>query len=86
MRLRGQRAVRRQRDEFYEANYDAYAYARYLMEYLQDQEKLRDFYVKFRDDKDKTGKAALEAVLGEDLGTFEPKFRKWVLALQGDNR
>ena len=74
------------RDEFYEANYDAYAYARYLMEYLQDQEKLRDFYVKFRDDKDRTGKAALEAVLGEDLATFEPKFRKWVLALQGDNR
>ena len=78
--------LRTTRDEFYEAPYDAYAYARYLMEYLQDQDKLRDFYTKFLADKDKTGQAALETVLGEDLATFEPKFRKWVLALQGDNR
>lgn len=75
------------RDEFYEANYDSYAYARYLVEYLQDQDKLHDFYVKFQaDDKDRTGQTALAVVLGEDLESFEPKFRKWVLALQGDNR
>ena len=75
------------RDEFYDAHFDSYAYARYLVEYLQDQDKLRDFYVKFHDDtKDRTGQTALALVLGEDLDQFEPKWRKWVLALQGDNR
>jgi hypothetical protein len=28
----------------------------------------------------------LEAVLGEKLETFEPRWRKWAVALQGDNR
>ena len=49
--------------------------------------KLRDFYQKFlADKKDLTGQAAMEEVLGEKLDTFEPKWRKWALALQGDNR
>jgi hypothetical protein len=75
------------RDGFYEAAFDSYAYARYLLLYLQEQGKLRDFYTKFlADKKDLTGKAALEAVLGEKLEAFEPKWRKWTLALQGDNR
>jgi hypothetical protein len=70
------------RDEFYEADYDAYAYARYLVYYLQEHGKLQEFYKKFLDDKkDLTGAAALTAVLGEDLDTFEPKWRKWVLAI-----
>jgi len=70
------------RDQFYEANYDAYAYARYLVYYLQEQGKLQDFYKKFLDDKkDLTGATALTAVLGEDLETFEPKWRKWVMAI-----
>ena len=70
------------RDQFYEANYDAYAYARYLVYYLQEQGKLQEFYKKFlADKKDLTGATALEAVLGEDLDTFEPKWRKWVLAI-----
>lgn len=70
------------RDEFYEASYDAYAYARYLVYYLQEQGKLQEFYKKFLDDKkDTTGASALESVLGEDLETFEPKWRKWVLAI-----
>ncbi len=74
-------------DEFYNAEYDAYAYARYLLYYLQEQGKLTEFYGKFlADKKDLTGKTALEAVLGEKLETFEPKWRKWVLAIQGDNR
>ncbi len=74
-------------DQFYNAEYDAYAYARYLMYYLQEQGKLTEFYAKFvADKKDLTGKTALEAVLGEKLETFEPKWRKWVLAIQGDNR
>jgi len=75
------------REQFYDARYDAYAYARYLVEYLQDRDKLHEFYATFRDDtKDRTGQTALALVLGEDLGTFEPEFRKWVLALHGDNR
>jgi hypothetical protein len=72
-------------DDFYKAPYDAYAFARYLMYYLQQQGKLRDFYTKFHDAKDDpTGKASLEAVLGKSLDDFEPTWRKWVLALQPD--
>ena len=73
------------RDEFYNADWDAYAQARYLMYYLQEKGKLRDFYVKFlADTKDHTGRAALEEVLGEDLNTFDPKWRKWVLTVEKD--
>jgi hypothetical protein len=74
------------RDGFYDAEFDAYAYARYLLEYLQDHGKLHEFYKEFLGDKDKTGKAALERVVGESLEDFEPKWRAWALALQGDNR
>ncbi|MEO8843068.1 MAG: DUF1570 domain-containing protein [Kofleriaceae bacterium] len=75
------------RDEFYAADWDAYAQARYLVFYLQEHDKLKPFYDAFHDDtKDKTGRAALEKVLGEDLDTFDPKWQKWVLAVQGDNR
>ena len=70
------------RDEFYGARYDAYAYARYLVYYLQEHGKLQEFYKKFlADKKDLTGASALTGVLGEDLDAFEPKFRKWVLAI-----
>ena len=75
------------RDEFYDAPFDAYACARYLLLYLQEQGKLTEFYQTFVADKDdRTGKTALEKVLGEKLETFEPRWRKWALALQGDNR
>ncbi|HSJ99616.1 MAG TPA: hypothetical protein VK932_00190 [Kofleriaceae bacterium] len=75
------------RDGFYSADYDSYAFARYLVLYLQEKGKLRDFYRKFvADTKDPTGQAAMEDVLGEKLDTFEPKWRKWALGLQGDNR
>jgi hypothetical protein len=75
------------RNGFYEADYDSYAYARYLLLYLQEQGKLHDFYQKFlADKKDLSGQAALEAVLGQELSAFEPGWRKWVLALDGDNR
>jgi hypothetical protein len=74
------------RDEFYNAEFDAYAYARYLLLYLQEQGKLTEFYQKFVADKeDRTGRAALEAVLGEKLETFEPRWRRWAVALKGDN-
>ena len=75
------------RDGFYNADYDSYAYARYLMLYLQEKGKLRDFYQKFlADKKDLTGQAAMEDVLGEKLDTFEPKWRKWAAELVSDNR
>lgn len=70
------------RDQFYEAGYDSYAFARYLVYYLQEQGKLQEFYKKFLDDKkDLTGATALRTVLGEDLDKFEPKWRAWVLAI-----
>jgi hypothetical protein len=75
------------RDEFYDAAFDAYAYARYLLLYLQDHGKLTEFYRAFvADDKDLTGQTALEAVLGEKLDRFEPRWRAWTIALSGDNR
>ena len=74
-------------EQFYNADFDAYAYARYLLLYLQDQGKLTEFYQKFvADQDDPTGQKALEAVLGEALDSFEPRWRKWAVALQGDNR
>ncbi|TMQ13229.1 MAG: hypothetical protein E6J90_00625 [Deltaproteobacteria bacterium] len=74
------------RDAFYNAEFDAYAYARYLLLYLQEQGKLTEFYRKFvADQNDPTGRAALEEVLGEKLETFEPRWRKWAVALKGDN-
>jgi hypothetical protein len=74
-------------DEFYNAPFDGYAYARYLLLYLQDQGKLTAFYQRFVADKDDpTGRKALEAVLGEKLDSFEPRWRRWAVALQGDNR
>lgn len=69
-------------DQFYDADYDAYAYARYLVYYLQEHGKLQAFYKQFHDDKkDLTGAAALTGVLGEDLASFERKWRTWVLAI-----
>ncbi|MGE0867350.1 MAG: hypothetical protein AB7P03_02225 [Kofleriaceae bacterium] len=67
---------------FYEADYDSYAYARYLLLYLQEHGKLIAFYKKFHGGTDLTGRTALEDVLGQDLTTFEPIWRKWVLVLK----
>jgi uncharacterized protein DUF1570 len=69
--------------EFYDADWDAYAEARYVMYYLQEHDLLHAFFTKFHDAQadDPTGRASLEAVLGEKLDTFEPKWRKFVLAL-----
>lgn len=75
------------REAFYEAQFDAYAYARYLLLYLQEHGKLTELYTKMvADEKDPTGQAALEDVLGEKLATFEPRWRAWAAALKGDNR
>jgi hypothetical protein len=70
------------RDEFYDAEYDAYAYARFLCQYLQDHGKLRDFYKKFVADEDTTGVKALEAAVGMDLEKFQPVFNKWAMGLK----
>jgi hypothetical protein len=71
------------RDGFYGARFDSYAYARFLCQYLQDHGKLRDFYRRFRaDTKDRSGVTALEAVLGQDLASFQPVFEKWALGLR----
>jgi hypothetical protein len=71
-------------DEFYNADWDSYAQARYLVYYLQEHDQLHAFFERFQANvkDDKTGKVSLEAVLGEDLATFEPKWRKWVMTLK----
>lgn len=70
------------RDGFYEADYDSYAFARYVVYYLQEKGKLQEFYTTFlADTKDRTGITALETVLGEKLDTFDPKWRAWVLEI-----
>lgn len=70
-------------NEFYGADYDSYAMARFLCQYLQDHGKLREFYEAFlADEEDRTGKTALAAVLGTDLDAFDAKWRRWVLALR----
>lgn len=74
------------RDEFYNADWDAYAQARYLVYYLQEHDQLKAFYDAYHDDqKDNTGRTALEKVLGEDLDTFDPTWRAWVLKVPNDN-
>lgn len=71
------------RNGFYAAEYDSYAYARFLCQYLQDHGKLIDFYKKFlADTKDRTGVTALEAVLGQKLDEFQPVFEKWAMGLR----
>ena len=70
------------RDGFYEAEFDAYAYARFLCQYLQDKGKLRDFYKAFLVDKDHTGVTSLEKILGKSLEDFQPEFNKWALSLR----
>lgn len=71
------------RDGFYDADFDSYAYARFLCQYLQDHGKLREFYKKFSTNpKDTTGQIAMEAVLGQDLETFQPVFEKWAMSLR----
>jgi hypothetical protein len=70
------------RDEFYEAEFDAYAYARFLCQYLQDKGKLREFYKAFLVDKDHTGVTSLEKTFGKSLEELQPEFNKWALSLR----
>lgn len=68
--------------EFYGADYDAYAMARFLCQYLQDHGKLHTFYQRFVASDDATGQTALEEVLGMSLAELEPRWRTWVLGLR----
>jgi len=70
------------RDGFYEAEFDAYAYARFLCQYLQDKGKLREFYKAFLVDKDHTGVTSLEKIVGKSLEELQPEFNKWALSLR----
>ena len=62
-----------------------YAMARYLLYWLQQQGKLRQFYKAFRDGaaQDPTGASTLREALGvRDLDDFQPGWEKWVLKLR----
>ena len=61
-----------------------YAESRYLLYYLQERGRLRDFYRSFRAarDKDPTGYATLVQALGErDMDDFRTRWEKFVAAL-----
>lgn len=62
-----------------------YAMARYLLYWLQQQGKLRQFYKAFRDGaaQDPTGVRTLREALGvQDLDDFQPGWQEWVLKLR----
>ena len=74
-------------EQFYGARSGIYyAQARYLLYYLQEKGLLRRFYAALAAglEKDPTGRAALEEILGQDLAAFEPAWTKFVLALRFD--
>jgi hypothetical protein len=71
--------------QFYGAEDQTYARARYLCYYLQEKGLLHDFYRRFREHhaEDPTGIAALRAVLGtNDLEAFEKEWSRFVLRLR----
>ena len=61
-----------------------YASARYLMQYLQEQGKLEDFYTRIRDRKDEHPAAALRAVFENrfTVEEIEKACYAWVLTLR----
>jgi hypothetical protein len=62
-----------------------YAAARYLLLYLQEQGKLREFYKAFvaGAKADPTGYGTLQKILGEkDMGDFEKRWEGWVMGLR----
>ncbi len=74
-------------DDFYNAERTGmnYAQARYLLMYLQEKRKLRDFYRRFRDDHDddSTGLKHLEQITApQSFEQFEKDWRAWVLTLR----
>ncbi len=62
-----------------------YAQARYLLYYLQQKGKLREYYRAFhaRHQRDPTGYATLMTVLGErDMRAFQEQWERWVMTLR----
>ena len=83
------RVVATSTDEFYGASSGLkYAVARYLCYDLQERGLLVRYYKEFRRDikKDPTGRKTLERVLGTDLGSYEPGWRKRTLDLRFPER
>ena len=73
------------RDDFYgDETGTNYAQSRYLMYYLQERGKLRDFYRAFRSSrtKDPSGYQTLVATLGErDMAAFKRRWERYVMNL-----
>lgn len=72
-------------DEFYgDGSGVHYAAARYLLYYLQEQGSLRDYYRAFTsgNDRDPTGRKALENTVGMSLDELEPIWQRFVLGLR----
>ncbi len=70
-------------DQFYGAEFDAYAMARFLCQYLQDHGKLGELYATFTaDPADPTGVAALQQVTGMTMAELEPVWRRWARGLR----
>ncbi|MCW8130565.1 MAG: hypothetical protein KIS92_09470 [Planctomycetota bacterium] len=61
-----------------------YASARYLMQYLQDHEKLEEFYARVRDGKDASAEASLITVFGgqKTIAQIETEVYAWVKKLK----
>lgn len=67
----------------------SYAQSRYLLYYLQEQGRLRDFYRAFRAARaqDPTGYATLVQILGErDMADFQRRWERYVAALRFPER
>jgi hypothetical protein len=64
-----------------------YAEARYLLLYVQEQGRLTQLYVHFREHvaDDPTGRKSLEAVLGKPLAEIESAWLTWVLTLRSSS-
>jgi len=73
-------------DAFYNRDpADNYAQSRYLLYYLQEQDKLRPYYKAFHDnvEQDPTGYKTLKRVLErEDMAVFQTEWEAWVLTLK----
>lgn len=71
-------------EQFYADSGRTYAAARYLLYHLQEHGKLQRFWRDWLRARgaDPTGRATLEAVLGEKLAAFQPRWEAWVLKLR----
>jgi hypothetical protein len=62
-----------------------YAEGRYILVYLYEQKKLKEFYMRYCDkeyEKDSSGVSTLEAVFGKPLSEIESDWCTWLLTLK----